>query len=137
MNIKGKVTHVCPERKGTSERTGSEWRSQEAVVSYYENPTDRYPDSIVVSIRNEKIDELKLAVGDEVEIGFGLSAREYQGRYFQEVRTFRLSKVEGTAQPAGETAGTAAVVAPATPAASPTVEPAGVVKDQGEGDLPF
>lgn len=137
MNIKGRVKHVCAERKGTSERTGSEWRSQDVVVEYYENPTDRYPDSIVVSVRGEKIDELKLAVGDDVEIGFGLSAREYNGRYYQEVQTFRITKTGGQNQPAEEAVGTAAAGQSEGVIANTADAPAGAVKNEGNGDLPF
>lgn len=106
MDIKGQVTFVGPIQTGRSERTGSDWKAQDIVVSYYENPTDRYADSVVVRIMNDKVDELALKLGDDVELGIGLSAREYDGRHYQEVRAFRINKVGAAAAPAPEQAST-------------------------------
>ena len=102
MDIKGQVTFVGPIQTGRSERTGSDWKAQDILVSYYENPTDRYADSVVVRIMNDKVDELALKLGDDVELGIGLSAREYNGRHYQEVRAFRINKVGAAAAQAPE-----------------------------------
>ena len=83
---------VLPVQSGTSQ-SGKEWSRQDFVFEYFEHDTDRYSDKVLLSVMNEGIERYDLHEGDEVVIGFGCHVREYQGRYYNEPRLYKLEKV--------------------------------------------
>lgn len=93
MIFKGRIANVFPLRTGTKQ-DGSEWSSQDFIFEYYEDEHDRYPDRVVLSIMNDKISEYDLHVNDEVQIGFSHNTREYQGKYYNELRVYNFSKLK-------------------------------------------
>ena len=92
MEFKGRIMKVLPVTSGTSQN-GNEWKKQEFVFEYFEQQTDRYSDKVCLSIMNGRIAEYDLHENDEVLIGFGHSIREYQGRYFNELRLYKFQKL--------------------------------------------
>ena len=102
MEFKGRIMKVLPVTSGTSQN-GNEWKKQEFVFEYFEQQTDRYSDKVCLSIMNDRIAEYDLHENDEVLIGFGHSIREYQGRYFNELRLYKFQKLT-QAQPEPKTA---------------------------------
>lgn len=97
MEFRGRIYKIFPVQSGTSAR-GNEWQKLDFIFEYFENPTDRYSDKVLLSIMNDRIDQYDLHENDEVVIGFGHSVREYQGRYFNDVRLYKLEKL-ATAKP--------------------------------------
>ena len=102
MEFKGRIMKVLPVTSGTSQN-GNGWKKQEFVFEYFEQQTDRYSDKVCLSIMNDRIAEYDLHENDEVIIGFGHSIREYQGRYFNELRLYKFQKLT-QAQPEPNTA---------------------------------
>ena len=135
MKIKGRVAHVGVMTTGVSQRTGNKWKSQEIVIEYFDNDNARYPDSVNVRIFGERVDTLQLQVNDEVEASIGLNAREYDGRFYNEARIYRIERVGGS------------LPQPAAPAPSPVggeeqvhndVSPVKPSSEASKGDdLPF
>ena len=121
---------VLPVTSGTSQN-GNEWKKQEFVFEYFEQQTDRYSDKVCLSIMNDRIAEYDLHENDEVLIGFGHSIREYQGRYFIELRLYKFQKLtQAQAEPK-----TAQGQAQGTQAAPNTAQ---AQAQQGDADpLPF
>ena len=100
MQFQGRIFKLFPVQSGTSSR--GEWMKQDFIFEYFEAPTDRYADRVLLSVMNDRIREYDLHEGDEVIIGFGHNTREYQGRYFNDVRMYHFEKVvrkDATAQP--------------------------------------
>ena len=100
MQFQGRIYKLFPIQSGTSQR--GEWTKQDFIFEYFEQPTDRYADRVLLSIMNDRIKEYDLHEGDEVIIGFGHNTREYQGRYFNDVRLYHFEKVvrkDAAAQP--------------------------------------
>ena len=132
MEISGKIIAALEARKGTSQRTGNTWMSQDFVIETHE----QYPKRCVFNVFGEdRLKEFNIAVGDELTVSFDIDAHEYQGRWFNNLRAWRVQK--GTAPvesaPAMDAvppmgAPTMAAPAPAAPAA-----PAAGTVD----DLPF
>lgn len=123
MQFQGRIYRLYPIQSGTS-ANGNQWSRQDFVFEYFENPTDRYADRVLLSVMNERIKEYDLHEGDECIIGFAHTTREYQGRCFNDIRIYHFEKVKQVErQPAMSTA----------PASTQTVaqQPA-----QGD-DLPF
>jgi hypothetical protein len=91
MQFQGRIFKLFPVQSGTSSR--GEWMKQDFIFEYFEQPTDRYADRVLLSVMNDRIKEYDLHEGDEVIIGFGHNTREYQGRYFNDVRMYHFEKV--------------------------------------------
>ena len=100
MEFQGRIQKLLPIRSG-KKQDGSEWQSQEFVFEYYERDSDRWSDKVVLTLMGDRIKDADLHEGDEVRIGFGHSVREWNGRWFNELRVYKLEKVK-TTQPAPE-----------------------------------
>lgn len=145
MQFQGRIYKLFPVQSGTSQR--GEWSRQDFIFEYFEQPTDRYADRVLLSIMNDRIKDYDLHEGDEVIIGFGHNTREYQGRYFNDIRLYHFEKVvKVERQPASATAAASAAAQPQQTVASsqapqPAVQPSlfhsgNNAAEQGD-DLPF
>ena len=101
MEFQGIVKKLLPVRSGVSQRTGNEWKSLPFIFEYYEHETDRYADSVVLeTFDTNVIDNLK--EGMEVRCGFSHRTREYDGKFYNELRLYRIESVKKAVnQPAG------------------------------------
>ncbi len=96
LALAGKITHVLPEKSGTSSRGG--WRKQEYVI---EIPGD-YPKQVCFMVWGDKIDQLRIAEGDELTVHFDLESREYNGRWYTDVKAWRVDRGSNPAEAGGE-----------------------------------
>lgn len=95
MEFQGRIAKVLPVRSGVSQRTGNEWKSLPFIFEYFENPSDRYADSVMLETFDTKvIDNLK--EGMEVRCGFGHKTREItkQDSTTAIINDLRLYKIE-------------------------------------------
>lgn len=98
MEFKGRIYKVMPITEGVN-RAGDKWQKQEFLFEYFEHDTDRYTDKVALSIMNERIRECDLHEGEEVTIGFGHTVREYQGRYYNDIRCYKIEKADSMQVP--------------------------------------
>lgn len=98
MEFKGRIYKIMPEQSGVN-RENKEWRRLDFVFEYFEKDTDRYTDKVALSIMNERIKECDLHEGEEVTIGFGHTVREYQGRYYNDIRCYKIEKADSMPVP--------------------------------------
>jgi hypothetical protein len=89
LELTGKITQVLPEKSGTSAR--GPWRKQEYVI---EIPGE-YPKQVCFMIWGDKIDQFGIQQGQEVTVHFDLESREYNGRWYTDVKAWRV-------EPAGQ-----------------------------------
>ena len=125
MDITGRIIAVMEKRSGQSQRSGNAWASQDYVIETLE----QYPRRCMFNgVGEDKINEYNLQIGAEVTVSFDLNAREYNGRWYNDIRAWRVVPAQ-----------TAAPVAPAAaPAAPEAVIPAPVAAPAApEDDLPF
>ena len=143
MEITGKIIAVLPERSGVSARTGAEWR----CASYVLETLEQYPRKMNFEVFGvDKIQQFNIQVGETMVVSFDIDAHEYQGRWFNSIRAWKVDRnLQAAAQPGAPAAPDApfaaapaaqapfppASAAPAAPSASPL--PAA---DAGD-DLPF
>ena len=133
MQFQGRISKVLPIQTGTSQR--GEWSRQDFIFEFFENPTDRYADRVLLSVMNDRIKEYDLHEGDTVICGFSHTTREYQGRYFNDIRLYHFENVKQV----GNTDATAAQPSPAMPTQTAAPQPARPFPPQQNGDdkLPF
>lgn len=97
MDIKGRIYKVFPIVKGTRQ-DGTEWSRQDFIVEFFEHETDRYADRVMLNIMNERVKECDLHEGDEVTVGIGHSVREYKGRWYNELRCYKVQTTANAPQ---------------------------------------
>ena len=142
MEITGKIIAVLPERGGTSARTGSEWK----VGSYVLETMEQYPRKMNFEVfGTDRIQQFNIQLGEVMTVSFDIDAHEYNGRWFNSIRAF---KVDRNPQPSADTAGIpgAQPMQPIPSAPLPTEAPAATgfagepapsfSSNEGE-DLPF
>ena len=96
MEIEGTIHRVLAVVKGQSAR--GEWQKQEIVV---EQPGD-YNRKVCLSFWGDRVlDAAKLREGDKISASVNLESREYNGRWFTEVRVWRIQQQQPP-QPAAE-----------------------------------
>lgn len=93
MIFQGRIKQVLPMRSGTSQKTGNEWKALPFIFEYFENPSDRYADTVVLeTLDTDIIPHIK--EGMEVKIGFGHHASEYDGKYYNNLRIYSFEIVK-------------------------------------------
>ena len=131
MEFQGRVKKLLPVRSGVSQRTGNEWKALPFIFEYFENPTDRFADTVLLeTFDTNVIDNLK--EGMEIRCGFGHRTREYEGKTYNELRLYKIESVKA-AQQAPQGANASAVGNQPTP---PFPEPQNP-SNQANDDLPF
>ena len=97
MEFKGRIYKLFPIQSGKSAK-GNDWEKQDFIFEYFEHETDRWSDKVLLSIMGDRMREADLHEGDQVIIGFGHNVRDWQGKYFNDVRCYKIEKVGASAQ---------------------------------------
>ncbi|MBO4268097.1 MAG: DUF3127 domain-containing protein [Bacteroidaceae bacterium] len=128
MEITGKIIAALEPRSGTSKTSGNPWMIQEYVL---ETINEQYPKKMMFSIFGEdKIRQAAISAGDEVVVSFDINAREFNGRWYNDIRAWRVSHdVNGGAAPVEPQ--------PYAPAAPAAAAPDPFAPSDEKDDLPF
>ena len=87
MELEGTVHQVLPVVKGQSAR--GEWQKQEIVL---DQPGD-YNRKACISFWGDRVmDVAKLREGDKITVSINIESREYNGRWFTELRAWRVQQ---------------------------------------------
>ena len=127
-----------PLRSGVSQRTGNEWKALPFIFEYFEYPTDRTADTVLLeTFDTNVIDNLK--EGMEIRCGFGHRTREYEGKTYNELRLYKIESVKGAqaAQQAPQAANTPAAGQSPTPQPNAPQTDANEAQEDPNDDLPF
>ncbi len=89
LELTGKIVQVLPEKSGTSAR--GPWRKQEYII---EIPGD-YPKNVCFMLWGDKIDQFGIQPGQELTVGIDLESREYNGRWYTDVKAWRVAPATG------------------------------------------
>ena len=132
MEITGKVVRLGALTEGTSAR--GPWRKQDLIIETEE----QFPKTVCLTCWTNQIDEIqKFAPGQSIKAQIDLSSREFNGKWYTDVRVWRFDPVGATAAPAAAPQPMQQPMMHQTPpAAAPATEyfpPAGDSVD----DLPF
>ena len=97
MELSGKVIAVLEPRGGVS-KTGNAWKVQEYVIETH----DQYPRKMCFDVFGEdKINQFNIQVGEELTVHFDIDAREWQGRWFNSIRAWKVERAAAQPAPAG------------------------------------
>ncbi len=134
MELTGKIIAVLEPRGGVSNRTGNAWKSQDFVIEV----PGQYPRKCVFTVFGEdRLNQFNIQMGEELTVSFDIDAREYNGRWYNDVRAYNVTRgaapVAGAPQAAPFPPQQAAPQDAAAPF-PPAQEPAG---EGSADDLPF
>lgn len=68
------------------------WKKQEFIL---ETP-GQYPKKVCLSLWGEKVDETRLVVGEKITASINIESREYNGRWYTDVRAWKIAKGGGS-----------------------------------------
>lgn len=143
LEIEGRLVRKMDVQSGRSAR--GDWSKQEFIVEYQEG---NFPSSVCFSVWGaDKVRDLeRFQPGEEVRVSFNASSREFNGRWYTDLRAWRISPA-GQAAPGapGQTPAYGQAQAPASPRGSQDIPagfgpsaPAPSLDDlPGGDDLPF
>ena len=112
MEFTGKIIAILQPRGGVS-KSGNEWKSQEYVIEDH----GQYPRKMCFDVFGaDKIEQFNIQMGEELTVSFDVDARQWQDRWFNSIRAWKVERVSTAAPAPG------APVPPPAPTAAP--EPA-------------
>ena len=135
--VKGTISHKGELQQGTSQN-GYDWARQVVVIeipSFNGSFT-----KIALTAQNQRVDDLmNYQIGDRVEIRYSITAREYNGKWFNNVDLVSIEFWDEVAQsapaPVAQPAPAARQVA--RPARTTPIVPPGASVAPQEDDMPF
>lgn len=83
MKLQGRVKKLMAVRSGVS-RVGNAWKAQDFIFEYFENDEEHYAETVLLNVRGEKIEELSLHEGDEIEVDLRCTVRSYGEKLYNE-----------------------------------------------------
>jgi hypothetical protein len=114
LSITGHVIQILEEQSGTSQN--GPWRKQDFILET-EGP---YPKTVCVTQWGDDIDAFGLQEGERLKAHIDIKSREYNGRWYTDVKAWKVEREAGAPSPAGP---------------QPPVEPP--QRGGGDDDLPF
>ena len=132
MEIIGKAIAALPVKSGVGQRTGEQWQSREYVIETQE----QYPKKMCFEVfGTDKLKEFNIRNNDLIKVHFDITAREYNGKWYNSVRAWKVEHVNPDGSVLGSTSAEPVAQAPApqtpaTPVAAPTTQ-------ESDDDLPF
>lgn len=88
MEIQGRIIHVLPLQSGTGVASGKAWKKQDYVLE----TLDAYPKKVCFNLWGDNVDRFALQVGEEVTVQIDIESREYNGRWYTDVRAWRVDR---------------------------------------------
>jgi hypothetical protein len=102
LSITGRVVQILDEQSGTSQN--GPWRKQDFILE----TEGSYPKSVCVTQWGDNIEEFALSEGERLTAHIDLQSREYNGRWYTDVKAWKVEKEGDTAAvgPIGDTSPT-------------------------------
>jgi len=126
MEISGKLIQFLPLQTGQG-KNGT-WKKQEFVLEL----GGQYPKKVCIAAWGDKIDMNSFKIGDNIEVSFDVESREYNGRWYTDVKAWKVvSKQEGSGDNSsgrGDNSGGRGYVPPS---------PVDIMSGGSDDDLPF
>ena len=122
MELQGKVVSLLPEQSGQGQKGA--WRKQEYIIE----TQGQYPKKVCLAVWGDRIDQYGLKVGDNITASIDVESREFNGRWYTDVKAWKIEKQgEGASSYAPDYASESNNYTP----------PSGAPLPDEEDDLPF
>jgi hypothetical protein len=122
LELKGTISQILPLQSGNS--ANGTWRKQEFILDI----PGQYKKQVCLYAWGDNIDNFKLQEGEEVTASIDLESREYNGRWYTNVKVWKVARTESSAPPP---------TGDEVPWSSYSEQPANLSSDNDLDDLPF
>ncbi|HNY62759.1 MAG TPA: DUF3127 domain-containing protein [Bacteroidales bacterium] len=129
MEISGKLLMKLPLQSGVG-KTGNAWKKQEFVIETQE----AYPKKVCIQLWGDKVDDLDpIQIGDVITVSINVESREFNGKWYTDVRAWKIERAGGETAAPGYTQPESA---PSYPEDS-LPDASGTFSDESYDSLPF
>lgn len=131
INISGIVLNILPLQSGAS-KAGNQWQKQDFILE----TGGQYPRKVCICLFGDNVAKFPLQVGQSVTASVDIESREFNGRWYTDVRAWNVVYNDQQQQGAPAPAPAPAATAPKTQAKGAAAQaPAGA--PAAADDLPF
>lgn len=124
MEVTGKLIAAMPTQSGVSQRSGNPWMAREYVLEV----PGQYPKKLCFKVFGEdRLKQFNLRKDETVTVQFDIDAREYNGRWYNEIQAYNVLRPQQQAP----------APAPQQAPAQQPFPPAQQDNGGGVDDLPF
>src|SRR6056300_332153 len=96
LELSGQVVKLLPEQSGQSQR--GPWKKRDFILE----TNEQYPKKVAITCWGEKVDEISsLNPGTPVTVGINIESREYNDRWYTDIKAWRIDV--GGSQPQDNT----------------------------------
>ena len=88
MEIQGRIVQILPLQSGVGQQSQKEWKKQEYILEQ----GGPYPKKVCFNLWGDAIDRFMLREGEEVTVQIDIESREYNGRWYTDVRAWRVDR---------------------------------------------
>lgn len=93
LEITGKLISKLAQQSGQG-KNGA-WIKQDFVIETQE----QYPKKVCISLWGDKAKELdSIAMGESMKVGINIESREFNGKWYTDVKAWRIEKMGGSQQ---------------------------------------
>jgi hypothetical protein len=86
MDISGKVIQILPKQTGAGKN--GPWEKQDYVVEIQ----GTYPKKVCFNLWGAKISQFDIKEGEFINVGVDIESREYEGRWYTDVRAWKIER---------------------------------------------
>jgi len=125
MEISGKLVEKLPQQTGQG-RNG-QWVKQEFILETQE----QYPRKVCIALWGDKARDIdSIAIGESLKASINVESREFNGKWYTDVKAWRIEKLGA----AGQSGGDAPPTMPSLDELPPDIPQ---LDDDATNDLPF
>lgn len=92
MEIKGRIIQVLPLVTGVSSK--GEWKKQDYILE----TEAQYPKKVCFNAWGDKVDQFAIREGEELIVSIDIESREFNGRWYTDVRAWKVDRAQAVAQ---------------------------------------
>lgn len=85
MDISGKIIQLLPAQTGNGKN--GQWKKQEFILE----TGDTYPKKVCIAVWGDKIDMNSFKIGDALDVSFDVESREFNGKWYTDVKAWKVN----------------------------------------------
>ena len=93
MQLTARLTSLLPEQSGAGKN--GPWKKQDIIVE----TEGQYPKKLCISLWGDKFDRNLLKAGSKLDISFDLESREFNGKWYTDVKAWKIAPVSDAGSP--------------------------------------
>ena len=90
MDISGKLIQLLQLQTGSGKN--GQWKKQEFILE----TGDTYPKKVCIAVWGDKIDLNSFKIGDPLDVSFDVESREYNGKWYTDVKAWKVNASNGS-----------------------------------------